>query len=64
MYIVENYGLAIVLCVITMLCWGSLGQYNQAYHQHMAVRTFLLGLWFWYFVSHSRTGIYVREQRH
>lgn len=23
MYIVENYGLAIVLCVITMLCWGS-----------------------------------------
>ena len=23
MYIVENYGLAILLCVITMLCWGS-----------------------------------------
>jgi len=23
MFIVENYGLAIVLCVITMLCWGS-----------------------------------------
>ena len=23
MFIVENYGLAILLCVITMLCWGS-----------------------------------------
>ena len=23
MFIVENYGLAIILCVITMLCWGS-----------------------------------------
>ncbi len=23
MYVVQNYGLAIVLCVITMLCWGS-----------------------------------------
>lgn len=23
MFIVENYGLAIMLCVITMLCWGS-----------------------------------------
>ncbi|MEI6088643.1 MAG: multidrug DMT transporter permease, partial [Bacteroidota bacterium] len=23
MLIVENYGLAIMLCVITMLCWGS-----------------------------------------
>jgi len=23
MFIVENYGLAIVLCVITMFCWGS-----------------------------------------
>jgi len=23
MFIVENYGLAIVLCVVTMLCWGS-----------------------------------------
>src|SRR5450631_463478 len=23
MFIVENYGLAILLCIITMLCWGS-----------------------------------------
>jgi len=23
MFIVENYGLAIILCVVTMLCWGS-----------------------------------------
>ncbi len=23
MFIVENYGLAIVLCIITMICWGS-----------------------------------------
>jgi len=23
MFIVENYGLAIILCVITMICWGS-----------------------------------------
>jgi glucose uptake protein len=23
MFIVENYGLAILLCVVTMLCWGS-----------------------------------------
>jgi hypothetical protein len=23
MFIVENYGLAIALCIVTMLCWGS-----------------------------------------
>src|SRR4029077_18067684 len=23
MFIVENYGLAIFLCIITMICWGS-----------------------------------------
>ncbi len=23
MFIVENYGLAILLCIITMICWGS-----------------------------------------
>ena len=23
MFIVENYGIAILFCVITMLCWGS-----------------------------------------
>lgn len=25
MYIVENYGLAVALCWVTMLCWGSWG---------------------------------------
>lgn len=25
MFIVDNYALAIALCVVTMLCWGSWG---------------------------------------
>lgn len=25
MWIVSNYGLAVLLCVITMFCWGSWG---------------------------------------
>ena len=28
MYIVENYGLAVALCWVTMLCWGMVGE-NQ-----------------------------------
>lgn len=36
MYIVENYGLAVALCWVTMLCWGS-GEYSKAGSENLAI---------------------------
>ena len=48
MYIVENYGLAVALCWVTMLCWGSLGEILKSWQRKLAVMNFLLGLCRWY----------------
>lgn len=45
MYIVSNYGLAVVLCFITMLCWGSWGN-----TQKMAGKTWRYELFYWDYV--------------
>lgn len=37
MYIVENYGLAVALCWVTMLCWGSWGEYSKAGSENLAI---------------------------
>ena len=29
MYIVNNYTLAVIFCVVTMLCWGSWGNMQK-----------------------------------
>ena len=42
MYIVENYGLAIVLCVITMLCWGSWANTTK-----LTTKTWRFELFYW-----------------
>ena len=42
MYIVENYGLAITLCVITMLCWGSWANTTK-----LTTKTWRFELFYW-----------------
>lgn len=45
MYIVQNYSLAIVFCVLTMLCWGSWGN-----TQKLASRTWRYEFFYWDYV--------------
>ncbi|MGN1256919.1 MAG: multidrug DMT transporter permease [Bacteroidaceae bacterium] len=42
MYIVNDYGLAVVLCVITMICWGSWGN-----TQKLAAKNWRYELFYW-----------------
>lgn len=45
MFIVESYGLAVALCWVTMLCWGSWGN-----TQKLAFRTWRYELFYWDYV--------------
>nr|WP_320059589.1 GRP family sugar transporter [uncultured Bacteroides sp.] len=45
MFIVENYGLAVALCWVTMLCWGSWGN-----TQKLAAKTWRYELFYWDYV--------------
>lgn len=45
MFIVENYTMAVVLCFITMMCWGSWGN-----TQKLAARTWRYELYYWDYV--------------
>jgi len=45
MFIVENYQLAVVLCFVTMLCWGSWGN-----TQKLAGKTWRYELFYWDYV--------------
>jgi glucose uptake protein len=45
MFIIENYGLAVVFCLITMLCWGS-----WANTQKLASRSWRFELFYWDYV--------------
>lgn len=45
MYIVESYAMAIIFCVITMLCWGSWGN-----TQKLAGKTWRYELFYWDYV--------------
>src|SRR6187402_3608379 len=45
MFIIENYSLAVVFCVITMLCWGS-----WANTQKLASKTWRFELFYWDYV--------------
>ncbi|WPU92452.1 GRP family sugar transporter [Mucilaginibacter sabulilitoris] len=45
MFIVENYGTAVLLCVITMVCWGS-----WANTQKLSARSWRFELFYWDYV--------------
>ena len=45
MFIVSNYGLAVLLCVVTMLCWGSWGN-----TQKLASKTWRYEYFYWDYV--------------
>src|SRR6185295_6556138 len=46
MFIVENYGTAVLFCLITMLCWGS-----WANTQKLAGKTWRFELFYWDYVT-------------
>ena len=43
MFIVDSYSLAVIFCVVTMLCWGSWGN-TETCRENLALRIVLLGL--------------------
>lgn len=45
MFIVENYSLAVVFCIVTMLCWGSWGN-----TQKLAAKSWRYELFYWDYV--------------
>src|SRR5688572_6215443 len=45
MFIIDNYSIAVVFCVITMLCWGS-----WANTQKLASKTWRFELFYWDYV--------------
>lgn len=45
MYIVDNYALAVILCFVTMICWGSWGN-----TQKLAAKTWRYELYYWDYV--------------
>ena len=45
MFIVENYPLAVLLCIVTMLCWGSWGN-----TQKLAAKSWRYELFYWDYV--------------
>ncbi|MDD3780973.1 MAG: multidrug DMT transporter permease, partial [Proteiniphilum sp.] len=45
MFIVQNYTVAVLLCLITMLCWGSWGN-----TQKLAAKTWRYELFYWDYV--------------
>jgi glucose uptake protein len=45
MFIIENYQLAVMLCIVTMLCWGSWGN-----TQKLAAKTWRYELFYWDYV--------------
>ena len=45
MFIVQSYGVAVLFCVITMLCWGSWGN-----TQKLAAKTWRSELFYWDYV--------------
>lgn len=45
MFIVENYSLAVIFCIVTMLCWGSWGN-----TQKLAAKTWRYELFYWDYV--------------
>lgn len=45
MFIVNSYSLAVIFCVITMLCWGSWGN-----TQKLAGKTWRYELFYWDYV--------------
>ena len=58
MFIVDSYSLAVIFCVVTMLCWGSWGN-----TQKLAGKTWRYELFYWDYVigilAFSHRALYV-----
>jgi len=53
MFIPQSYSLAVILCIITMICWGSWGN-----TQKLAGKTWRFELFYWdYVIGNSFTGL-------
>ena len=44
MFIVQDYSLAILFCVVTMLCWGSWGNTQKAGSRGLGGMSFFIGI--------------------
>ena len=68
MFIVESYAVAIIMCFITMICWGSWANTTKLVsNKKMGVPSILLGLFNWiiavFFVICLHAGFYGRSGR-
>ena len=45
MYIVQDYSLAVIFCVVTMLCWGIMGEYAE-----ISLKTWRYEFFYWDYV--------------
>ena len=58
MFIVENYGLAILLCVVTMLCWGSWANTTKLTSKHWRFEFFYWDYGFGILLTTIAVGFY------
>lgn len=57
MFTVNSYLLAVIFCIVTMICWGSWGN-TQNWFPRIGVMNFLLGLCDWNGVVHHLIGLH------
>lgn len=67
MFIVESYAVAIIMCFITMICWGSWANTTKLVSNKNGSSSILLGLFNWiiavFFVICLHAGFYGRSRR-
>mgnify|MGYP007016948492 CR=1 FL=1 len=59
MFIVQDYSLAILFCVVTMLCWGSWGNTQKLASKTWRYEFLLLGLRDWCLALFSDFRLYL-----
>lgn len=57
MFTVNSYLLAVIFCIVTMICWGSWGN-TQKLVSKIGVMNFLLGLCDWNGFVHHLTRLH------
>lgn len=66
MFIVESYAVAIIMCFITMICWGSWANTTKLVSNKNGSSSILLGLFNWiiavFFVICLHAGFYGRSR--
>ena len=61
MVIIESYSVAVLMCIITMICWGSWANTQKLASEGMAISAFLLGLLPRRAATHADLRIHARQ---